>query len=437
MHERDLENWRAIDANERPATWADFIGDPSSAVYLTATGADLVGRMAEDLTSFTGADWLPSALGSGACQGRIPWLGRFAPPFSLVGAEQGSAGAFIEVVRWWASLTSQSQQRGIRQVKIDTRCDVSIDRLLHTLTQTRLGAIATTLGFDVAYEPPAGGDLEIVDGATVVTVELFSMGTPQFVESQQQLADGMHAHLDTLRRTHDVHFHGRVPDTSTDLDAWKARIAKDAGTVGRLRFALAVIWDGHELMIEPGDEGVGAIVDGPAIEGEIGSRLYRHAKKKARQIEGATAGWLWIENHGAVDMLTSIHYLPLADQLRAYDDLLRPVLAEGVPSLRGLTFSGAGRRQWPPRPAEQSADELKASGNIPSARAMSQPLVLDRVRSSMHLVREPDDAGHLMWRLLEGEAEWLDRTLAAMDVVPRAMDLIRPEYHPTLEPVSA
>lgn len=433
MHEPDWENWRAIDANTRPATWADFIGDSSSAVYLTPAGVGLSARMAHDLTAFTGPDWLSTAIGSGSQAGRIPWLGRFSPPLSLVGAEQGSAGAFIEVVRWWASLTSQAQKRGIGQVKFDTRRDVSIDRLLHTLTQTRLGAIAASLGLDVAYEPPGGGDVDLVDGAKTVTVEVFSMGTPQFVETQQQLADDMHTHLDTLRRTHDVHFRGRVPDTSTNLDAWSARVANDAEIVGRLRIALAVEWDGHELAIEPGDEGVGAMLDGSSIEGDVGSRLYKRAKAKARQIEGAADGWLWIENHGAVDMLSPIYYQPMIDQLAAYDDLLRPVLTEGVSSLRGLTFSGAGRRQWPPRPAQRATSDLLATERGPPARAMSQPLVLDRVRSSMHLIREQGDAGSLMWRLLEGEAEWLDRTLEDLDVVPRALDLIRPEFHPTRE----
>lgn len=446
MDDRDLANWRAIDAGERAITWGDFVGDPRGAAYLTEAGAELSRRMATDLTQFTGPGWLAEAIGDGETQGRVSWLGRFSPPLNVLGGDQGAAGAFVELVRWWASIASQRSRPGMAIVRRDLRKNVSLERLLHTLTQVRLGAMASSLGFDVTFEP-LPGDLLIRDGDTAVTVEVFSMRTPAAIDQQQHLADDMHSHLDALARAHGVHFHGELPDITTDLDAWRARTANDAATAGRLNFSIALRWDGHEMLVEPGDAGEGAALDGPTIQGEVGQRLSVRARTKARQIQEAAHGWLWMENHGAIDARSPVFHRGLAEQLEAYDRLLRPVFADTPSTLHGLTFSGAGRRQWPPRPAGRAVPSLASgsqtgpqAGYDPNvrptdpapeiSRAVSQPLMLDRVRSSMHLARDNGPVTALMWRLVEGEGEWLDRTLAELGVVNSVADLIRPQFLP-------
>lgn len=443
MDDRDLANWRAINAGDRAIAWGNFIGDPRGAAYLTQAGEELSSRMAADLTDFTGPGWLAEAVGGGRSQGRVPWLGRFSPPLNVLGGDQGAAGAFVELVRWWAGIASQRSRPGMAIVRRDLRKNVSVERLLHTLTQVRLGAVASSLGCDVTYEPRPG-DLLIRSADTAVTVEVFSVRTPAFIDQQQTLAEEMYAHLESLARAHGVHFHGELPDATTDLDAWRARTAKDAATVGRFNFSIEIQWDGHKLMAEPGDAGAGSSMDGPTIQGEVGGRLVARARTKARQIHDAAHGWLWMENHGAIDLRAPVFHLGLAEQLQAYDGLLRPVFADAPRTLQGLTFSGAGRRQWPPRPAERTATSLASPSPPPSegghdarvviadpalgvSRAISQPLALDRVRSSMHLARHDGPVSRLMWRLVEADDEWLDLTLADLGVVSVA-GLIRPQF---------
>jgi len=121
MDDRDLANWRAINAGERAITWGDFVGDPRGAAYLTEAGAELSSRMAADLTDFTGPGWLAEAVGDGKSQGRVPWLGRFSPPLNVLGGDQGAAGAFVELVRWWAGIASQRSRHGMAIVRRDLR----------------------------------------------------------------------------------------------------------------------------------------------------------------------------------------------------------------------------------------------------------------------------------------------------------------------------
>lgn len=157
-------------------------------------------------------------------------------------------------------------------------------------------------------------------------------------------------------------------------------------------------------------------LDGSRIEGEVGTRLRRRVRLKAQQIADADAGWLWMENHGAVDMFVPIHSDLLAEQMAAYAALFDGALVD-VTSVLGVTFSGAGSRRWPPPPAEHSSEG--------SARGLRQPLTLDRVRTSFHLPKSDGPESRLMWRIIEHEIDWLDDALGALGLACTAGDLIR------------
>ena len=387
MHEHDRENWKAIDSGARQATWADFVGDVEGVAYLSSTGAKLVPRIVDDLTTCFGRNWLSTALRPGPA-GRMPWLGKFSPVLTLVSGERGAAGAFIELVRWWAALESQATRPGMGQVRKDLRNDITITRLLHTLTQTRLGAIATTARLAVRYEPNPG-DLQISDGQNSVTVEVFAMRTARDIDAKLKTSEEMFEHLDQLSRLHGVHFYGSLPAVDSDLSDWRQRMSNDAATASRLRLALSVIWNETQLFVEPGHAPEGTALDGPMIEGDIGTRLRTRVRSKAHQIAKAEAGWLWLENHGAVDMLVPIHSNPLSDQLAAYETLYNGALNE-VDSAMCITFSSAGSRAWPP-PVEELS--------LRHARALRQPLPLDRVRTSFHLPKTEGPGSCLMWRV--------------------------------------
>lgn len=237
MHERDQENWRAIYSGERPATWTDFLGHVEGATYLSRIGADLVSRMAEDFTRWIGVNWLSTAIGADG-PGRIPWIGQFSPTLTILG-EQGAAGAFIELVRWWAALESQAMKKGMGQVRKDLRNDVTASRLLHTLTQTRLGAIATRAGMAVQYEPKPG-DLQIFDDQTCVTVEVFAMRTAQDIDAKLR------------RRTYPcVRPAGGVVG---DPDLQERGGRADAGRVATVGSIIGRVWADMEAKTDPFDE---------------------------------------------------------------------------------------------------------------------------------------------------------------------------------------
>lgn len=414
MDERDLANWRAIDSGLRAVTWADFVGDVDGAAFLSNAGRSLGPRLIEGLDNCFGPHWLGAAIGPDG-RGRIPWLGKFSPTLTVVGGERGAAGAFIELVRWWAAFESQATMPGMAQVRRDLTSDVSPDRLLHALTQVRLGAIATTAGMDVRYEPTPG-DLQISSDTDSVTVEVFAMRTAEFVETQHRVSREMFAFLDDLGRRLKVHFRGSMPSLDADLQGWRERVSNDAATVSRTGISLSIGWGGAELIVEPGDAPGGTTLDGPATEGDVGTRLHHRVASKARQVAQARAGWLWLENHGAVDMLVPIHHMPLVDQLGAYEKLFDGAL-DSVASALGITFSSAGARTWPPPPVQHSFHE--------QARALRQPLPLDRVRTSFHLPKLEAPVSRMMWRILEQEKDWLDDALNALGVHCTAPDLLR------------
>lgn len=419
MHERDLENWRAIDAGLRPATWADFIGHVEGAAYLSPAGVELIPRMVDSLTGWFSDNWLGPAIGSEG-GGRIPWLARFSPTLSI-GGDRGAAGAFVELVRWWAALESQATKPGIGQVRKDLRNDLTLTRVLHTLTQTRLGAVATSAGLDVKYEPTPG-DLQISDEETRLTIEVFAMRTPRDLDAKLRTSEEMFGHLDRLSRLHVVHFRGQLPPLDTDLSAWQQRVSSIAASAGRLGIALSIQWEGVELFVEPGDATPGTTLDGPEIAGDVGARLRNRVASKARQIANAEAGWLWLENHGAVDMLVPIHSLSLVEQLAAYQALFDGALAD-VASAMGVTFSGAGARTGPPPPAEKAAQGW--------ARGLRLPLTLDRTRTTFHLPCAEGPVSRLMWRVVEHERDWLDHALTTLGIPCPALNLVRADLrHP-------
>jgi hypothetical protein len=164
MHDSDLDAWRAIDHGERRVDWQAFIGHPDGADYLTQDGKDLMSRVADDLTAFFGQDWLDRAMQPEGPRGpRIPQLAAASPVLALAPARR--AGAYIETIRWWASLQILLEEAvpGYQSVRRDTRNNVTAHRLLHTLAQARLAALGLYQRADVVVEPgKAGGPGDVL-----------------------------------------------------------------------------------------------------------------------------------------------------------------------------------------------------------------------------------------------------------------------------------
>lgn len=285
VHDRDTANWRDIANGVRPPTWSDFVGSVDGATYLSSVGLELLPRMVEGFESWFGENWLRHALDLNGKR-RITSLGRFSPPMTVVGAERGVAGAFLELVRWWAAIETQRPMSGIAQVHTDLRADVTIARLVHTLTQLRLGAIATQAGLAVMYEP-SPGDLLLRDDASEVTIEVFAMRTPRELEARTRASDDTFRLLDEIGREHGVHFQGHLPALGADAEAWADRVRDAAIDAGRLGIALSIHWDEQELTVAPGDAIEGTTLTAPATELDVGPRLRRRVRDKASQVAGA------------------------------------------------------------------------------------------------------------------------------------------------------
>jgi hypothetical protein len=156
VHPADREIWTAIDRGNRDIDWEAWFGHPDGADYLTEEGKAVARRAAADLTAFFGKSWLHRAVSPSS--GRtVRGLGGASPVFSL--SAEGRSGAFVEAIRWWASLqlAVAMQTEGIEAVRRDARNDVSIHCLAHTLAQVRLAAIGAHLGAQAILEPAKVG----------------------------------------------------------------------------------------------------------------------------------------------------------------------------------------------------------------------------------------------------------------------------------------
>lgn len=340
MHEQDLAIWREIDQGGRRPTWAAFIGTREGSTYLTPSGQAVRQRLVDDFESLFGTTWLATAM-PGPQGGRIPQVGRFSPVFSLRG-DEGAAASFIELVRWWASFKTQQGRPGFKRILKDLRADITPTRLHHTLSQVRLGAVASMAGYGVEYEIATGGDVKLSGVDSSVTIEVFAMGVGDEFAEKERTSDRMFGFLDQVARVNGVYFEGDLPPTDADLDAWMRRVQADASVAAQLGIAVSLEWDGATLHVGPGSSPEGTQVRGPALEGDVGSRLWRRARRKASQVKDSDAGWLWIENHGAIDALVPVHSLALERQLEAYASLFAGAL-DGVDAAKGITFSTARR----------------------------------------------------------------------------------------------
>lgn len=121
-------------------------------------------------------------------------------------------------------------------------------------------------------------------------------------------------------------------------------------------------------------------------------------------------------------MLVPVHGLPLPRRLAAYRELFAGALDE-VPSAKGITFSSAGQRQWPPTPPSRAEED--------PFLATRQPLPLDRVRTTLHLPTVDGPESRLIRSLVDLEPQWLDSALGQLGVGATALELVRPDLRPS------
>jgi len=133
----DMDMWRAIDHGDREIDWRAWFGHSAGADYLTGEGKQVADRAVADLTAFFGPGWLNRALrpdlGRHGLAIRSP--GRYCPVLALAPARR--ADAWVESIRWWASLQLLVEDRvaGAEAIRRDARRDLTIHRLASLLSQ--------------------------------------------------------------------------------------------------------------------------------------------------------------------------------------------------------------------------------------------------------------------------------------------------------------
>jgi hypothetical protein len=269
MHDSDLDAWRAIDHGERRIDWEAFIGHPDGADYLTQDGKDLMSQAADDLTAFFGPDWLDRAMQPDGPRGsRIPQLAAASPVLALAPARR--AGAYIETIRWWASLQILMKEAvpGYQAVRRDTRNNITAHRLLHTLAQARLAAMGLYQRADVAVEPgKAGGPGDVLWKSPhgQVFVEIATFGPDPACELEERHHDRHWMHL-LVHADGQIWWDGYVPgllnkvDEARWLDATAAAAARRRET-GQPSEIPGL--DGTSLYARPGRQPAGTGTFGP------------------------------------------------------------------------------------------------------------------------------------------------------------------------------
>ncbi|TDC89577.1 hypothetical protein [Actinomadura sp. 7K507] len=427
MRDLDFAAWRAVDHGERELDWSVWLGRPEHADHLTATGRVLIPRMVSDLTAFFGSRWLHRAAYPDPQTGRqlVPGLGRFAP--TLASSDRMRPGAFIEAVRWWAplQLLEGSQVLGVRSVRNDARKDVRAARLFHTLTQTRLAAMGTSLGADVTLEPPTTGgpgDVLLKVPGTELFIEVVTLSPESKFTQQDEYTNRHRFYLHALEGRLPVYFEGDVPGFlhKAEEERWVQKtkeVAVQCAQTGR-PVELSTGETGF-LVVKPGPVPPGTELIGPFIESDQGSRLVEVIRKKGVNTQGAGLAWIWVEDHGGLHPTTEFFRRPLAEQLDAMRNLTKEIF-DGYRHIAGIIYSYAHQRAAP-LPPDGQAQRL-------DGYALQRGLPIDRVRRTFIVTRRlslPTPTEFLV-KMCDQEPYWLDRTLARLHVADSAQALLVP-----------
>ena len=410
----DQEILAEIGHGQRKFEWSEWFGDVDGADYLTDAGRQAARRAIEDLTRFFGPGWLSRAIEPGPAGPPISILGRYAPLLALTPARRPAL--YIESIRWWASIQTlvEAAVCGLAAVRRDARRDLSTHRLLHTLTQARLGSIGMSTGAEVILEPGKSGgpgDLLIRWAGQEVFFEVVTFGPDENIETEEEHHDRHFLYLLSLRQDAPIYWEGDIPGllNRTDEAAWMQATAEAAAHCAQTGEPVDIPGrDGTCLTVRPGAAPPNTSIKGPYLESDDGSRLARKIDKKGAQTRDAGLAWVWVEDYGGIHPLSDFNSMPIEAKLGALADLAAPVLADRL-HLAGVAWSAA---QWnSPQPPDSQA-------RTESGFALQRALPVDRVRQSIILNRRlilPGQTARLV-QLCDAEPRWLDWALTRLDI---------------------
>jgi hypothetical protein len=415
VNDADRETWAAIDRGERLIDWEAWFGHLDGADYLTPEGKNVALRAVADLTAFFGPTWLDRALQPdlGSHRSRVPGLGGSSPVLAWTSAQRPDA--FIESIRWWASLQLLVEDRvpGFETVRRDARNDLSTQRLTHTLTQARLAAIGAFLGASVTVEPekPGGpGDVLLRTGHEEVFLEIVTFGPDENRELDECRQHRHMMHLMALAAPA-IYWEGYVPGylNKAEEARWISATTDAAAQCVRTGQPVEVPGpEGHVLVVRPGVAPAGTRMIGPELTMDFSTRLARVLQKKGAQTRGAGIAWIWIEDYGGVHAVHPFTRMPLAAKTTTLARLASNALADR-PHVAGIAWSGAMHcSQLPPDEQAQTPTGLAFQRGLPIAH-LRQTVIVSR-----HLIL-PGQL-RILGQLCDREPSWLDWALHRLGI---------------------
>lgn len=413
MHELDQDVWRAINRGERQIDWDAWFGHPDGADYLTDEGKRVRQRAVTDLTAFFGLAWLDRALQPLPGRGPpIQGLGASAPTLALAPARR--AGAYIESIRWWASLQllAESRVQGYSAIRRDARRDLSMHRLLHTLTQARLAVIGTYLGSAATIEPGkvgGPGDLLLQSGSQEVFLEIVTFGPDPSRELNEAHRHRHWMHLVDLSHKN-IHWEGYVPGflNKADEEKWLQATREAAAECIRTGQPVEMGPEDERLVVKPDPQDPGTGTHSGYLNLDFGARLADILDCKGAQTQGAGVAWIWIEDYGGVHPVHPFTRSPLSSMITELGDIVRPALA-GRSHVAGAVWSKA-EKCWPLLPDDTVQEE--------KGLAFQRGLPIEHVRRSIiinHNLILPGQT-RILAQACDREPLWLDWALERLGV---------------------
>jgi hypothetical protein len=425
VHEADLDVWRAIDHGERQIDWQAWFGCSEAADYLTAEGKQTMLRAVADLATFFGSTWLDQAIRPDLTPHgpRIPALGASSPVLAPI--PERRAGAYVESIRWWASLQllGESRVKGYNAVRRDARHDLTAHRLMHALTQARLAAMGAYLGATVALEPGKSGgpgDVLLQSAGHEVFLEVVTFGPDETREMDERHQQRHWFHLMEMERDN-LHWDGYVPGflRKADEARWLQATREAAAECLRTGRPVEIPGpDGQRLIVRHDEQNPGTRTHGPYLDLDFSAKLASILDKKGAQTHGAGIAWIWIEDYGGVHPLHPLIRSPLGSQITQLAELVRPALA-GRPHVAGAVWSRVEKYWPPPLPPDETAQDDKGF-------AFQRALPIEHVRRTVILNRSlilPDQT-RVLAHACNREPLWLDWALKQLGVMGGVRSLL-------------
>lgn len=378
MEERDRRTWAAIIEGTHQPTWIDVFGDVADAGVLTPDGEVVVAQAARFLDDYFGAPWLPRALGADNRPPGVASLRKFSPLSAF-----WRQGPVTDLLRWCVCLQAvqTSNVPGAGQMRRDARKDISTQRFMHTLTQSRLAAMGLAGDVDVELEVQRKdmfGDVLWRRGPALAVIEVVTITTGDAWQNQVRASDAAMDRLRTLGTQHTVYFRGDLPQVTVDSDAPWWDDLNDACAQAAISGVEQLVPnpgpDSPGFVVVPGDEPVGNVLSGPLVQVDQGRRFLARLRDKAKQTARSGSAVVWVEDHGLLGPWTPFAALTLPEQVDALAELIDPVLNDHQ-HIAAVVLSESGSRRRP-LPAPQTAATRRGHG-------MVRPFPWDRVRRTL------------------------------------------------------